>query len=313
MFTLIKRSVFLLLTISSSIHADPLAPSISDSQKLNSFKFYIGGWSPSLKEYQKEIVTAILEETREEYGEYELVLIDRTMSDKRLITELSKGRHVHFGFFSRFYTLGKQEGHYVNFPQPLMQGLLGLRKVMIRKADNEHFTQIASEAAFRQTIFGQVADWPDNIVYRHARLNLVGADAYDNLFPMLSAKRFDALPLSVIEIDRALKKQTDASQLTINQELYIYYPFPIFLSVTRQHPFLRARLNDGFEKLQSNGQFNDIFQKHFSTYITNIKASSAHVFILENPILTRQENAALAQSIQQQYFDSTSKFIYLYH
>lgn len=310
MIQIFKRShlVLLWLFVSHTALSDNFTKSTNAT-----YKFYLGGWTPLIKEYQKELLGAIFDKTESEFGAYELHYVSEVMTDKRIVEELGRGHHIHFGFYTIFDGREKKEDNYVSIPFPIMQGLLGLRKIVVRKADDKKFSQIKSISDFRAINFGQVSRWPDNKVYLHAQLRVAGGQSFSNLFPMLVAKRFDAIPLSVVEIDAALEKQESTmKELVVNNDIYIYYPIPVHLSVTKNHPNLLPRIVKGIAEIERTGEFNKIFTKYFDQYVQKIHSENANVFVLENPALTKNENVIFTNTIINSYFKSSRQLFYLY-
>lgn len=304
----LSHLVLLWLFVTHTALSDNLTESTNST-----YKFYLGGWTPLIKEYQKELLDAIFSKTEREFGAYELRYVSEVMTDKRIVEELGRGHHIQLGFYTIFNGRQNKEDNYVSIPFPIMQGLLGLRKVVIRKADDKKFSQINSISDFRAVNFGQVSRWPDTKLYHHAQLRVAGGQSFSNLFPMLVAKRFDAIPLSVVEIDATLEQQDSTlNELVVNNDIYIYYPIPVHLSVTKNHPNLLPRMIKGIADIERSGEFNKIFTKYFDEYIQRIHAENANVFVLENSTLTKDENVAFTNAIMNSYFKSNGQLFYLY-
>ena len=106
--------------------------------------------------------------------------------------------------------------------------------------------------------------WTDVKIYQYAGLHVVNADRYANLYPMLAKGRFNFLPLSILEIDTELEKQQSFyDELMVHEKIYIFYPLPVYLSVTKALPELIERLRFGIKKVIGSGDFQTIFHKYF--------------------------------------------------
>ncbi len=279
----------------------------------NVFNFYCAGWSSYFQRFQKDVIDAILLATEEEYGEFSLQYIDTVLSDKRITTELKLGRQVHFDFYTSFNGRERNTEDSVNIHFPLFNGLLGLRRVVVRRSEHSLVSRLSSVAQFKTMQFGQVRQWPDVKIYQYAGLHVVNADRYVNLYPMLAKGRFNFLPLSILEIDTELEKQQSFyDELMVHEQIYIFYPLPVYLSVTKALPELMERLRFGIKKVIESGDFQTIFHKYFQQHIENIAPEYAKVFILNNPVLSEEENILLAKDTLDMYFNPYARIYWLY-
>jgi hypothetical protein len=81
---------------------------------------------------------------------------------------------------------------------PLDKGLLGWRVALVNAATPDRLAGITNVRQLAGLLAGQVADWPDTAILRHAGLKVLTSQDYGNLFPMLQRNRFDYFPRSVI-------------------------------------------------------------------------------------------------------------------
>ncbi|PCK07133.1 MAG: hypothetical protein COA42_15835 [Alteromonadaceae bacterium] len=261
--------------------------------------------------YLKTLANAMLSSTSDVYGDY-LLNYPEIMSGRRVRIEVAQGRRVHFEFYSS--AGGEAEGEPgTSVPIPLLGGVLGLRKAIVHRDNVEAFARLNSAKSLQSLVVGQGAQWPDNTIYKNAGIALVGAKEYDNLLPMLMRKRFDFLPLSIIEIDGVLEKQTTVfDALVVEDNTFIYYPIPTYIRVSDTQPELLGRLNLGLKRIQASGEFRAIMQKYIEPYVKGISAQQAKLFVLENPMLTEQENRSRSRRITETYFADTQKIFWLY-
>ena len=87
--------------------------------------------------------------------------------------------------------------------------LLGLRSLLVLPENKIVTTPPANRADFLRYTAGLGYFWEDVGVLRGAGITVVEAHTYDALFPMLQKKRFDYLPLSVLE-KRGLESLNEA-------------------------------------------------------------------------------------------------------
>lgn len=94
---------------------------------------------------------------------------------------------------------------------PLLKGLLGQRLLAIRADSASRYGQVRTLDDLRRDFtLGQCHDWPDTGIQKAAGLNTVTAPpSYDTLYPMLQARRFDAIPLGINEIDDEIRQHPE--------------------------------------------------------------------------------------------------------
>lgn len=237
--------------------------------------------------YQFELLKLALEKTRSTYGDYELIQVDKKITSLRASREVSRGEIINIEAAPNWTTdtvpseLRKDQRIAVKIP--ILQGLLGYRRLVIRKSDLEKFKRITEASQLQQLVAGQGKDWEDVFIYRANGYQVNDEADYYNLFAMLVAGRFDYIPLSAIEAEDFVKKFGKYSQeVMIAPDILIYYPFPVLFQVSIHHPQLAQRVEKGLIKARNDGSMDKLFRTHFSADITRLRTSRNRTFILEN-------------------------------
>ncbi|WP_374362634.1 substrate-binding periplasmic protein [Pseudoduganella danionis] len=175
---------------------------------------------------------------------------------------------------------------------PLLKGLLGQRLLAIRPEAASRFAQVRTLDDLRRDFrLGQGHDWPDTAIQQAAGLKTVTSSSYDTLYPMLQARRFDAIPLGINEIDDELRKHSDVD-LMVEKNLALVYPAPVFFFVAPNKAALAARIENGLNRMLADGSFDAMFDKRWSKTLLSKNMKNRLIFQLANPLLS-PETAAM--------------------
>ncbi len=171
---------------------------------------------------------------------------------------------------------------------PLLKGLLGQRLLAIRAESASRYGQVRTlDDLRRDFILGQGHDWPDTAIQKAAGLNTVTSSSYDTLYQMLAARRFDAIPLGINEIDDEIRKHSDMN-LMVEKNLALVYPAPVFFFVAPQKAALAARIENGLNRMLADGSFDAMFDKRWSKTLLSKNMKNRLIFQLSNPLLSTE-------------------------
>lgn len=283
------RGIFITLSILPSLLLCMLAGSATFAAKPSQIDTIIhstDGWSDNQLKYQIALLKAALEESKKLYGDYTLTLSNTGLSSSRTVWQISNGE-ISTGFSAG--TSPEQEALDVDVERlllPFMRSLHGLRQCLTHKSNVPFFSQISSVDTFKKITFGQGIGWAESKIYPAAGLPLTTASSVDRLLLMLEKKRFQCLPLSVLEIDPILEQaQRNNQDLVIVPNLYIFYPNPIFINITKKPKHISYRVIYGINRMFETGKADAIFNNNFKQTSDYSLPKSAQVYILENHLL----------------------------
>lgn len=273
-------------------------------------------WSPPLKRYQKEVIKLLLDNTRAKYGNYRLIDTNRALPPGRIRQNFGLGPDTHLGLLSINMLVGdgsnKNTAHQAStkIQVPILNGILGLRKLVIRSSDQEKFKQIRNKKDFISLTAGQGLNWPDVAVYKNADIDVITSLSYRGLSLMLQQKRFDYLPLSIIEADTAIRAAgTIKPKITNANGHYIMYNAPVYMYVSNDYPILVKRIQEAINDVIASGELKALFLTRFSHFINQISPDSAYVWVLDNPMGSAEENKVLTERNLKLYFNEKSTII----
>lgn len=251
------------------------------------YRYWDLGASPTRDQYQFELLKLALEKTRSTYGDYQLIRVDQKITSLRASREVSRGNLINIEATPNWTTdtvpseINRDKRIAVKIP--ILQGLLGYRRLVIRKNDVERFNNITQESQLQKLVAGQGKDWEDVFIYRANGYQVNDEADYYKLFAMLVAGRIDYIPLSTIEIENFIQKFGEYSQdVAIAPGILIYYPFPVLFQVSIRHPELAQRVEKGLIKAKSDGSMDKLFQSYFAQELVKLRSVNNRVFVLEN-------------------------------
>lgn len=140
----------------------------------------------------------------------------------------------------------------------LIRGINEYRLLLIRASDQPQFDQVKKQSDLQKFRIGSGTHWSDTDIYRFNALPLVTSYAYESMFRMLAAKRFDYMARSIQEVHYELEHYGKLG-LAIEKNLVIHYPQPIYFFVNKGNGALAARIQRGLEIAQADGSLDELF------------------------------------------------------
>jgi len=248
-------------------------------------------WSvkDSRGQYYLELLKQVLECTREEYGPYLLKPSKRIIPQSQYIDKLNKGWEALNVIWMPTSIL--KERYLVPVRIPLRKGLLGWRIFLIRKAAQNQFSRVQSLDDLRKFTIGQGQGWADIEILRYNGFKVTTFPDYEGLFFRLIQEDFDIFSRGIEEAPYEWEQRKDKiPSLHVEDSIVIHYPFPSYYFTAKNDKGLQLarRLQDGLEKMQKNGSFDQHFFKYNGDIMMKCKLSGRKVFHLKNPRLPQE-------------------------
>lgn len=248
------------------------------------YRYWDWGKTERRDDYQVQVLQLALDKTAAE-GPYRIVRVPASFSTLRLRREVFKGDtiNLHAGPWRQRDPDNPFDRNIV-IDVPIMGGLLGYRKLIIRRSDEKKFRQIQAASQLKKLVAGQGRGWVDVAIYRHNGYQVDDRANLSNLLPMLLNHRFDYLPMSVIEVESVLAHHPELrSELTVASGILIQYPLPTVFYVSANAPQLAQRLARGMLAAKKDGSLDGLMQRSFRKEIETLKADTTREFVLQNP------------------------------
>ncbi|MBI3368200.1 MAG: transporter substrate-binding domain-containing protein [Burkholderiales bacterium] len=213
--------------------------------------------------------------------EYRIQVAETPMNQERQVLEIEAGRTIDVGPIP---SSAEREARLLPIFIPLNKGLLGWRLGLIRKGDQGRVAGVNTLVDLKRLRLAQGQEWPDTLILRANGIDVITAPRYEGLFKMLTGKRFDYFPRSVMEIwdEQALNADT----LEVEPRLALHYFYDAYFMVNRQNTRLARDIAQGLEKAIADGSFDKLFQLHFGERLRKARLETRTVLELRNPLLT---------------------------
>lgn len=253
------------------------------------YRYWDWGKTPKRDQYQTAALTLALQRTTPTYGPFSVVRVTDTMSTSRIRREIHSGKrmNVHAGPWRDLDADDPLE-RAIMIGTPVLSGLLGYRRLIVRREDLPKFQAITTAEQLKQLVAGQGRGWVDNAVLRHNGYQLVDSGNIATLLDMLVSHRFDYLPISVVEADFLMEEHAQlVDTLALAPGLMLYYPLPVVYYVSASEPLLARRLEAGLAMIKRDGTLDALTARYFAREIALVKASAGRCFTLVHPLLPK--------------------------
>lgn len=235
--------------------------------------------SNSQNTYTFLLLKLALDSTIKSHGPYQLNVYTTRHSFSRASYMLEQGNVFQVA------SLGASQGfdkNLIAIKIPLYQGMLGFRLLASNKKSAIKMAKVNRLAQLRDFKAGFNNQWSDFSIFKTNGLPVETAANFENLYKMLSYRRFDYFPRSIREIDAELERyQDETKNLVIVKNLALFYPHPIYYHVSPQYGNFAKRIEIGLKNILHTGKFKLLFLKHHYQYIKKYKPNELNVIHLK--------------------------------
>ncbi|MBQ4836443.1 transporter substrate-binding domain-containing protein [Pseudoalteromonas luteoviolacea] len=161
---------------------------------------------------------------------------------------------------------------------PIVKGLLGYRILLIDQSQQHRFSNLSHISQLQSFHYGLRHDWPDHDIFVDNKLSVNAFHALPGALNMLTSKRFDAIPISILELPDILKTYNAFAE----QQLLLYYPSAVYFFVDKQDNALYSVLQEGLNKALKDGSFEQLFSRHFAKLVEELSLEQRTLIELRN-------------------------------
>jgi hypothetical protein len=199
----------------------------------------------------------------------------------RLIEDLSHNR----GILDLMWTMtsDEREAQLLPIRIPIDKGLMGWRIAFINPEMADRMKAIKSLEELGTLKAGQGYFWPDTQILRHNKLPVITGTAAA-LPLMLSERRFDYFPRSIIEIWNEQSKHPELKR-EVDTSMILHYPTALYFFVAPNQKQLAEDIRRGLELSITNGSFEQLFTQYCRPFIVKADLKNRRIFELENPLI----------------------------
>lgn len=260
---------------------------------------YATGHAPDTRhgyDYAYELMRLILEETKAEYGDYRIEAYVTELDAKRQAVLLTQGDLINLSGNSSGTVVAGSES--IRIPFDIYRGLLGRRVCLTNGGSATRFDSVTDLNSLKNIRVGQSKGWADIEIYNFNKLPLVQASTFEGLLGMLIAGRFECLALGINEIGSIYESNRGKMpKLQIEKSLLLYYEYPFYFYISAKYPKLAERFKVGMEKIQANGEFDQLFIFYFRKNLDALNIKSRRVICLQSPFIDKKTQCQNMESI----------------
>ena len=231
-------------------------------------------------DYPVELLQAILEVTKDEYGECKTKPVG-PVNQKRARQALETGQ-IDIAWFPA--TTANNE-RFRPIKVPLRKGLLGWRLLMVNKNKKTKFTEVDSLEKLKAfvTVFG--TDWQDFPVMKANFDKLIAGDDYEQMFKMLHRNRFDFFSRSLHEVlDEIEYHKSVGYDFALLDHIMLRYKAVDLFYFNKEDDALYQRIKKGMNKVIVSGRFNELFYSYYEYHIKSANIADKIIIDLDNPM-----------------------------
>ena len=284
-FPLVLTGILLLLVSCGENDNQPEStnPSISDTT-ITMVDLWNGNRSQIRQVYEKEVLTAVLQATEDDYGPWEMTeSLDEYPGDDEALVFSEYGHDL-------FVTIaGNQkfsEDDMIVIPKPMTKNLLGYRVPIIREGDLDTFEGISTREDAQQLTNGIPETWSDAVIFRENGYQVAEEGDFDDIFERLETGRFDYTAFGANEVLSIYENRASKIDgLVIDQNIMFFYPFPLVFYVNPDLPDLADRVEVGMQRIIDSGELDTIFNSYYGDIVEKLNLADRTLFVLDNPLI----------------------------
>ena len=234
--------------------------------------------------YEKEVLTAVLKATEDDYGPWEMTeSLDEYPGDEEALVFSEYGHDL-------FVTIaGNQkfsEDDMIVIPKPMTKNLLGYRVPIIREDDSGTFEAIGTREEAQQLTNGIPETWSDAVIFRENGYQVSEEGDFDDIFERLENGRFDYTAFGANEVLSIYENRASKIDgLVIDQNIMFFYPFPLVFYVNPDLPDLADRVEEGMQRIIDSGELDSIFNSYYGDIVEKLNLENRILFVLDNPLI----------------------------
>ncbi len=233
--------------------------------------------------YVAALLQRVMEITEDEYGPFELKAEHTPMLQGRQFRALySDEIDVMWAMTSQ-----ERENRALPIRIPIAMGLIGFRVFVIRREQQDKFSQMHDEFELKKLLAVQGHDWPDLKILKANGFQVQGVSWRDQMYTLLAGSNFDYFPRGITEVGRELQRVNIDDTLVVERKWLLHYRAATYFFVNRNNAQLAQRLESGLNQLMVSGELKEMLLSHpiHQEALQLMTLSGRTVVELHNPLL----------------------------
>lgn len=240
---------------------------------------------PSNVSYEVQLLILALDATVDDFGDYDLQPVDRSMSQPRAIEMMETNRYPNY-----VRTLGynqtlseKHELAFVRFPAYL--GVLGYRTCFISELIKDKFSSSITKEELLQYSHAIGLGWADKEILRDNGFEVFEISDWNSMYLMTAKNRVDLFCRGAGEVLNDYRENIGMKGLAYDRDIAIYYPLPHFFYTNKNNKKLISRLTIGLERIYKNGKLEDLWLSEFQESLRFARLENRKLFKFSSPLV----------------------------
>ncbi len=165
---------------------------------------------------------------------------------------------------------------------PIYKNMIGWRVLAIRTNEQARFSRVANLEDLQQFTAVQRHDWPDYRILKFNALPVEGQFPFTHIPKAINQGLADYFPRSVLEVAKE-RHWYQQENLMLETSLLLKYDAAYYFFVSKDNKSLAKLIENGFQMLLDNGEFDRLFNAHFGDSIATLGLAQRTVLTLKNP------------------------------
>lgn len=233
--------------------------------------------------YEQDLLRLALEETRADFGEYQLAQAP-SMNRTRLLQQLAQNSYTNL-IASHAWLNPSEHPHLGHVRFPITLGILSYRVCFVNEGRQADFAQVRTLAALRTFRQVQGRGWQDALVLKRAGMQVLEVDGYERLFKLVARGRADLFCRGAGEVYQEWQRRHIMPGLALDDQIVISYPNPHLFYSHEANGAALARVQTGLERAWRKGSLQRLWRQHFQPALALVQLKRRHALVLPNPYL----------------------------
>ncbi len=246
--------------------------------------FWNGNRSEIRKEYEHQVLHAILTVTISEFGPFEIK--ENTTEYPGLEESFVFSKQQHHLFVTIAGNQKFKSDDMIMIAKPIAKNLLGYRIPIIKLTDVDKFTSFSALSEIQALKNGIPVSWSDATIFRHNGYTVAEEGDFDDVFDRLAKDKFQYTAFGANEVQSIFNhRASKESGLVMDESIMFFYPFPLVFYVNPAMPSLAKRIEVGLQTIIETGELDKIFNSYYANIVSDLSLDKRQVFVLENPLI----------------------------
>lgn len=275
-------SIFVKFILLCCVLISTCLPAFSNTQKLpiDTVRMNTGAQDNDLRaRYRGLVLKKALDATIDEFGPYEIKIIELPTTVSRALIEVESGQTINL-FIG--VTTKEWEARTNVIRIPIRRGIVSYRLLAVHKDNVKKFENVQTLDDLKSLSAGLRVGWATTKVLAKQNFQYFELRALGGLYNMLNNNAIDYIPRGINEI----YDEIDARQpndIVVEPNIALLLQSPTYIMVSPSETRLATRIETGLEKMVKEGSLKRIFDDFFAENLAKANIASRRILVIDNP------------------------------